>query len=182
MKPMRLGAIVTFAAAALVAAASCTRAGGEKPASHAGPAGAGKTISGRASVIDGDGLEIGGEKIRLFGIDAPEIDQYCRRSDGTRWRCGHYASVELDRLVAGREVECAVRDVDRYGRPVAVCKVAGADLAEAQTRAGWALAYRKFTRDYVDEEDAARAARRGVWQGEFDAPWSYRQRMRAPGK
>jgi endonuclease YncB( thermonuclease family) len=129
-------------------------------------------------VIDGDGLEIRGEKIRLFGIDAPEIDQYCQRADGTRWRCGHYASVELDRIVAGSDVTCVVRDTDRYGRPVAACTSGEVDLGEAQVRSGWAVAYRRFTRQYDAAENAARAARRGVWQGKFDMPWAWRERTR----
>lgn len=139
---------------------------------------AGRVITGRATVVDGDGLEIGGTKIRLFGIDAPEIDQYCQRGDQTRWRCGHYASVELDRLVASREVTCTVRTVDQYDRPVAVCRVGDADVAESQVRNGWAVAYRKFTKDYADEENAARSARRGLWAGPFEMPWAWRERSR----
>lgn len=137
---------------------------------------AANVIAGRATVVDGDGVEIGGVKIRLFGVDAPEIDQYCNRADGTRWRCGQYATVELDRTIAGREVTCAVRDKDRYGRPVAVCRVAEIDLAATMVRSGLAVAYRKFTRDYVDEEDDARSAKRGVWSGRFEMPWDWRNR------
>ena len=133
-------------------------------------------ISGHATVIDGDGVEISGTKIRLFGIDAPEIDQYCNRADGTRWRCGQYATVELDRAVAGHEVACTVRDKDRYGRLVSTCRVAGVDLAEAQVASGFAVAYRKFTRDYVDEEDRAHGAKLGVWAGRFEMPWDWRSR------
>jgi endonuclease YncB( thermonuclease family) len=133
-------------------------------------------VTGRASVVDGDGLEINGTKIRLFGIDAPEIDQYCQRSDGTRWRCGHYASVELDRLVAGHEVSCSVRAVDQYERSVAVCRVGEIDLAALQVRNGWAVAYRKFSKDYVNEEDAAHRTKRGLWAGNFDMPWAWRAR------
>jgi len=133
-------------------------------------------ITGRATVVDGDGVEIGGTKIRLFGIDAPEVDQYCYRDDRTRWRCGHYASVELDRLISGREIACTVRELDRYDRSVAVCRVGDADIAEAQVRNGWAVAYRKFTKDYVDEEESAHAAKRGLWSGGFDMPWVWRER------
>ncbi len=140
------------------------------------PACAAQVIAGRATVVDGDGVEVAGQKIRLFGIDAPEVDQYCSRADGTRWRCGQYATVELDRTIAGREVACSVRDKDRYGRPVAVCRVADSDIAESQVRSGLAVAYRKFTRDYVDEEDEARSAKRGVWAGRFDMPWDWRSR------
>ena len=158
--------LAALALALLVAAPACAAAGESKPAAT--------VIKGRATVVDGDGLEIGGTKIRLFGIDAPEIDQYCNRADGTRWRCGQYATVELDRTIAGREVACSVRDKDRYGRPVAVCRIAETDLGETQVRSGLAVAYRKFTRDYVDEEDDARGAKRGVWSGPFEMPWEWR--------
>lgn len=169
-------AILVTAAAACVDAAETTRA----PAGTAKSGAAPRVIVGRASVVDGDGLEIGGTKIRLFGVDAPEIDQYCSRDDRTRWRCGHYASVELDRLVASRDVSCSVRAVDRYDRPVAVCRVGDLDVGEAQVRNGWAVAYRKFSKDYVDEEDAAHAAKRGVWAGTFEMPWAWRQHASRP--
>ena len=184
---LRLRAAVAIASVLLIAAPSCAPAGESKPASSsavgtgsksssATRAGAGKVIAGHATVVDGDGIEIGGTKIRLFGIDAPEIDQYCNRADGTRWRCGQYATVELDRAVLGREIACTVRDTDRYGRPVAVCRSGDVDLAEVQVKNGFAVAYRTFTRDYVDEEDTARGTKRGIWSGNFEMPWDWRGR------
>jgi endonuclease YncB( thermonuclease family) len=186
---LRLRGLVAIASLLLVAAPACAPAGEGKSAKNAASPnsagssaptkkapGAVKEIAGRATVVDGDGVEIGGVKIRLFGVDAPEIDQYCNRADGTRWRCGQYATVELDRTIAGREVTCAVRDKDRYGRPVAVCRVDEIDLAASQAKSGLAVAYRKFTRDYVDEEDDARSAKRGVWSGRFEMPWDWRNR------
>jgi endonuclease YncB( thermonuclease family) len=141
-----------------------------------------RAIEGRATIVDGDGVEIDGVKVRLFGVDAPEIEQYCWRGDGSRWRCGQYATVALDRLAGGRDVSCAVRDQDRYGRPVAVCTIEGRDLAAEQASAGWALAYRQFSQDYVDEERAAQGAKLGVWAGRFEAPWVWRQKGRTPGR
>lgn len=138
-------------------------------------------IAGFATVVDGDGLEIGGAKIRLFGIDAFEAGQYCTRENGTRWRCGHHATVALDRLVAGERVSCVVRDRDRYARLVAVCKVGGRDLAAALAHDGWALAYRKFSTDYVNDEQVAERAKAGAWVGRFEAPWAWRDRMRRAG-
>jgi len=162
----------------ILACTADTKAAGSSRGSSARSkqAAAPRVITGRATVVDGDGLEIAGTKIRLFGIDAPEIDQYCYRDDRTRWRCGHYSSVELDRLIHGREVACTVREVDRYDRSVAVCRAGDADIAETQVRNGWAVAYRKFTKDYVDEEESAHAAKRGVWSGGFDMPWVWRER------
>jgi endonuclease YncB( thermonuclease family) len=165
---------------ALTMAAACAVAADRVQAASSGSkqAAASRVITGHATVVDGDGLEINGTKIRLFGIDAPKIDQYCQRDDHTRWRCGHYSSVELDRLVASHDVTCTVRTLDQYDRTVATCRVGDVDVGESQVRNGWAVAYRKFTKDYVDEEDAARTAKRGVWRGAFEMPWIWRERSR----
>lgn len=64
-------------------------------------ASAGQDISGRASVIDGDTIEVRGVRIRLHGIDAPENGQTCRRN-GKPWLCGSASAFALDGLVAGR--------------------------------------------------------------------------------
>lgn len=62
------------------------------------------TITGQASVIDGDTLEIHGPRIRLSGVDAPESDQLCRGDDSLQYRCGAKAANELARFIAGRPV------------------------------------------------------------------------------
>jgi endonuclease YncB( thermonuclease family) len=137
-----------------------------------------RRITGKATVVDGDGLEIDGREIRLFGIDAFEVGQYCKRSDGSRWRCGQYGTVHLDLFVRDKEVVCLVKTTDQYERSVAVCKVGDVDVAAEQARKGWALAYRRFSKDYVDEEEAARAAKEGGWAGTFEDPWAWRARSR----
>lgn len=130
-------------------------------------------IIGRAEVIDGDGLQLGDITIRLFGIDAPEGRQHCRR-EGRRWPCGEESARRLHELVDGRTVTCLPRDVDSYGRIVAVCRADGVDVADAMARSGLALAYRRFSDDYVPAEQAARSRRAGVWAGEFLPPWEWR--------
>jgi endonuclease YncB( thermonuclease family) len=87
-------------------------------------------LAGQASIIDGDTLEIHGTRIRLWGIDAPESDQLCRNEDGEPYRCGQKAANDLDALIARRPVDCVEVDRDRYKRAVAVCTVAGVDLAD----------------------------------------------------
>lgn len=136
-------------------------------------------IEGMATVTDGDGLEIGGERIRLYGVDAPEVAQYCSRKDGTRWHCGQYSTVALDRFVSGKKVRCDVRTLDSYGRWVAVCKAGDVDLGRRQVSEGWAVAYRRYSKDYVGDEDAARKADRGVWEGKFQMPWDWRAAARS---
>lgn len=131
-------------------------------------------IVGRAKIIDGDSFEVGRIGVRLFGVDAPEGSQPCTR-DGRPWRCGDAAAAELRRLVGSREVVCQRRDEDTYGRIVAVCRVGTTDLGAEMVRAGLAVAYRRYSDDYVDEERSAQAARRGVWAGQFIAPEEYRR-------
>jgi len=118
-------------------------------------------IVGRASVIDGDTIEIHGQRIRLFGIDAPESAQLCLAED-RRWRCGQQAALALDERITGRPVACREKDRDRYGRIVAVCRAGDEDLNAWLVAKGWALAYRRYSTDYVDEEAAAGAARKGI--------------------
>ncbi len=134
-------------------------------------------LSGQARVVDGDTLEIGRTKIRLFGIDAPERSQTCE-ARGRDYPCGRRAQDALTALIAGAEVACTKQDEDRYGRIVGVCFAGGRDLNGALVEAGWALAYREYSRSYEDEEATARQAKRGLWQGRFETPAEYRKRLR----
>ncbi|MBN1240235.1 MAG: thermonuclease family protein [Gammaproteobacteria bacterium] len=132
-------------------------------------------VVGRADVIDGDGLQLGELTVRLFGIDAPEGQQSCRR-EGRAWACGEASARKLRELVNGRVVTCEPRDVDSYGRIVAVCRTGGIDVNAALVESGLALAYRRFSDDYVPAEETARRRRAGMWAGEFEPPWEWRQR------
>ena len=132
-------------------------------------------IVGPARVIDGDTIEVSGERIRIHGIDAPESRQDCMSERGP-YGCGQEATTAIQRAIGGEPVECQARDVDRYGRLVAVCfNAEGDDIGEALVAQGWALAYRQFSLDYVDEEAEARLSERGMWRGTFVAPWDYRR-------
>ena len=134
----------------------------------------GEAISGDVRVVDGDSLHVGDTEVRMFGVDAFEGRQVCVR-DGNPWRCGEAAANELRNLTAGREITCKQRDTDSYGRAVSVCTNGTEDLGAELTRAGLALAYRQYSDDYIDEENEARAARRGAWAGDFTAPWDARR-------
>jgi endonuclease YncB( thermonuclease family) len=134
-------------------------------------------VSGYATVVDGDSLNIAGTSIRLHGVDAPEGRQSCTR-DGARWACGDAAAEALEALVAGRTIVCTEKDIDQYGRTVAQCTNGEADLGAELVRSGLALAYRQYSSDYVGEEAEAKSARRGVWAGTFTPPWEWRRHPR----
>lgn len=130
-------------------------------------------IAGQATVVDGDTLTVGGQRVRLWGIDAPESHQACSRG-GSRYQCGSEATLHLWTLVASGAVRCEVKTHDRYKRAVAVCRSQGRDVGAEMVRAGWALAFVRYSSEYVGAEAEARSARRGMWAGTFDAPWDWR--------
>jgi endonuclease YncB( thermonuclease family) len=132
-------------------------------------------LAGEITVTDGDGFRIGGERVRLWGIDAPELDQQCSR-DRTAYPCGIDARDALGRLLDGGTPSCQRLYEDLYGRTVARCSVAGVDLGAEMVRLGWAVDFRRYSEGgYADEEARARAARRGLWAGEFDIPAQWRK-------
>lgn len=137
-------------------------------------------VIGRASVVDGDTLEIQGERIRLWGVDAPESRQVCNRPSG-EYRCGQTAANQLDRWIAGRTVICVEDSRDRYRRMVARCEVGGEDIGGWLVRRGYALRYPEYAGSaYLGQEFAARRDRAGVWAGTFDYPWDWRRARRNP--
>lgn len=134
-------------------------------------------ISGPVRVVDGDTLAFGQQRVRLFGIDAPESSQVCDVNQSA-WRCGQAARDMLTRAIGGGTVTCQVRDQDPYGRLVAVCEnQAGDDLNAWMVSQGLAVAYVQYSRDYVSQEREARSRGNGVWAGPFERPDEYRRRQ-----
>ncbi len=103
-------------------------------------------VTGPARVVDGDTFSVGAERVRLWGIDAPEGRQVCRDAKGQGYACGDAARDQLVGLIGGRVVRCEVRDRDPYGRAVSRCQAGSTDLGEAMVRAGWAIDYVQFSR------------------------------------
>ena len=126
-------------------------------------------ITGKPRIIDGDTVEIAGERIRLYGIDALELRQTCWDKRG-EFPCGERARFMLELDTKNQEVVCVPRGKDRYGRTLAVCHAGGVDLGWDMVRLGWALAYRRYSMDYVADEKTAKVARKGLWRGEFVPP------------
>lgn len=134
------------------------------------------TLSGRARVIDGDTLEIDGRHIRLEGIDAPEMGQTCGRHSIGSWKCGSAAADRLAALVAKRSVSCESRGNDKYGRMLGICFIDGNDLNAQMVREGFAWAFVKYSQSYVRQEAEARVQHVGIWQGDAEPAWVYREK------
>lgn len=140
------------------------------------PAAADASITGRASVIDGDTIEIQGARIRILDIDAPESRQTCTANDGAAWRCGQKAALALADWIGARTVHCATGGKDRYGRWLARCTAGGQDLGQWMARSGWAVPYRDCKCEMIrNAADEAKAAHAGIWAGTFQMPWDWRR-------
>ena len=130
---------------------------------------AGKVIG----VSDGDTLTVLDRqqpvRVRLAGIDAPEIGQpFARR-----------AKSSLSELAYGKVALVDAHERDVYGRVLGRVRVGGVDLNAEQVRRGYAWVFRRFTHDpkLIALEDDARAARRGLWAGGAPIPpWTWRDR------
>ena len=131
-------------------------------------------IVGRASVVDGDTLDIRRTRIRLHGIDAPERDQLCN-IDGRLSRCGQRAALALAGKIRGHAVACAPQGRDRYDRVVAVCRVGEENLNAWMVAEGWAMAYRRYSWAYLPKEMVARWKKVGIWEGDVIPPWEWRR-------
>jgi endonuclease YncB( thermonuclease family) len=136
-----------------------------------------REIAGYPSIIDADTIEIGGKRIRLYGIDAPEARQTCVLG-GKSWLCGRTSTEALRQFLLSDMATCQVKDIDRYSRFVALCRVRETDISKWLVGEGLAVAYARYSRDYVPDETAARIARKGIWQSEFDMPWDWRRNKR----
>ncbi|WP_162241413.1 MULTISPECIES: thermonuclease family protein [unclassified Rhizobium] len=129
------------------------------------------TLSGVPRVVDGDTLALGRDRIRLAGIDAPELSQNCER-DGKTWACGQEARRHLIQLIGGLPIACKGGADDRYGRRLAACRTGGEEVNARMVNDGFAVAFG----DYAAEEAVARARRSGLWAGSFDQPRDWRAR------
>src|SRR5262245_66222958 len=134
-------------------------------------------LTGQATVVDGDTIEIHGQRISRYGIDSPEAAQTCKASD-TVYRCGQEAALALADHIGRHTVSCEQEDIDRYSRMVASCIADGQDIGAWLVENGWALAYRRFSTAYVHQEQTAESAERGIWRGDFVAPWDWRRGVR----
>ena len=136
-----------------------------------------ESIKGRARIIDGDTIHIGKNKIRLYGIDAPEINQTCTINK-IIWECGLESSQALGSIILEEEVRCEIVDIDRYKRFVAKCIVNNINLNQYMVQNGWAIAYRYYSNDFINDEEIAEKNKAGIWQGKFQNPYLYRKQQK----
>ncbi len=130
-----------------------------------------RSLQGQPHVADGDSLTLEAERVRLRGLDAPELTQICQRS-GVDYACGRDSRDALLAIIAGRQVICRGWERDRYGRLLANCFAGQVEINRQLVRSGWAVAYG----DFGDEERVAREAGAGLWAGTFDRPTNWRAR------
>lgn len=128
-----------------------------------------RDVTGPAFAVDGDTLEVAGRRVRLAGIDAPELHQTCG-APTQQWPCGAAARVALETAVERGLVHCAGRAQDIYHRLVAICRVGEVDLAGELVRVGLAVSAGR----YGALETEARATRLGIWSGPFERPVDWR--------
>lgn len=132
-------------------------------------------VQGSAYVLDGDTLDIQGTQIRLAGIDAPEKDQTCQTGDQV-WFCGKASSWALDQKTQGQVVKCQLQSKDQYGRWIGECFVGTVSLNASQVQEGWAMAYERFSKVYLPQQEQAQQQKRGVWSSRWMNPEEFRRK------
>lgn len=134
-------------------------------------------FKGQARVIDGDEIELAGKRVRLYGIEAPELGQTCWYRN-KEFPCGHSARRNLWLNVKDQRLSCREKSVVD-GVVVALCFDAkGRDVAGGLVRSGWALAVPKQVEVYIKAEAEAKRQKLGLWNFRFTKPWDWRAMMR----
>ncbi len=141
-------------------------------------------ISGFAKVVDGDTIKINSKKIRLYGIDAPEKKQKCKKTYLTisfmsftkDYMCGEVSTQKLIKKINKQKLNCNILDVDRYKRLIGECFKRNINLNSWMVSNGYAVAYRKYSKKYVSDEINAKNNKLGIWQGKFEMPWDFRRK------
>ena len=140
----------------------------------------------KLEVIDGDTIKIDNFKIRLHGIDAPEMGQICLDKKKEPYDCGLYSKRYLKKLIGKREIVCVYNSLDVYKRILGTCyrgsrnPDTGIDgimnLNYMMVATGKAVAFIKYSTRYFKAEKFARRNNSGIWQGKFETPWEWRKK------
>lgn len=135
-------------------------------------------LSGKPRVIDGDSLAFGKERVRMEGIDAPENRQECKTDSGVNYSCGKVSTAALRNMIGDAHVTCKTMGKDRYKRHLAICFANNINLNQWMVMNGHAMAYRKYDKRFVTEEEHAKEHKHGIWKGSFLEPWEWRRMKR----
>ncbi len=143
-----------------------------------------KIISGNVKVIDGDTIKINKKKIRLFGIDAPEKKQVCKKiyldffifNFQKDYKCGEESTLALLKKVKDKKIKCVLEDdKDRYKRYIGTCYLGEQNINKWLVKNGYALAYKKYSKKYLLDENYAKENKLGLWGGTFMKPEKWRR-------
>ena len=143
-------------------------------------------INGTPKIIDGDTVIINTKKIRLEGVDAPEIRQQCKKpfvkisaiigfQFNKNYSCGLTAKIKLIEKVDNSKIKCIASSKDRYKRFLATCYKGKVNLNKWLVRNGYAVAYKRYSKDYVKDEEHAKENKLGLWEGPFIRPEKWRK-------
>ena len=138
-------------------------------------------VVGPAEVLEGDVLSVGGQPVRLYSVDAPELGQMCATRGGVPFDCGEAARSILERLIGAAEVSCTVYSALSGGQSVGRCFVGGADLGLAMVSRGWAYSLPSLSNRYERVQAQAQARRNGLWAARAQRPWVWRAEQRFSG-
>lgn len=131
------------------------------------------TLSQAYKIKDGDSFLLEDTHIRLWGIDAPEYDQYCNLND-TPYPCGQHSRLALEQILATSDIVCEENYKDRYSRSVSKCFANGQDIAAIMVQSGYAFDYPRYSNGYYQvNQKEAQKQKAGLWAGQFDLPWKY---------
>ena len=131
-------------------------------------------------IIDGDTIELNGEKIRFSGIDTPELKQTCIKNEhGIYWlfHCGKFVKDILVKKIGNNIINCEREpEKDFFGRTLGECFVNNESLSKFLVRNGYAFAFVKYSKKFVEDEKYAKKNNLGLWAMEFEYPWDFRKK------
>tara|TARA_B100000242_G_scaffold132347_1_gene93864 strand:- start:165 stop:653 length:489 start_codon:yes stop_codon:yes gene_type:complete len=142
-----------------------------------------KEIIGLPRIVDGDTIHIGEYKIRLEGIDAPEMKQTCKLqylklsflSFNKTYYCGVKSKEKLSKKINNKKINCKISSRDRYKRYIATCYKNKTNLNKWMVRNGHAVAYLRYSKKYYRDENYAKKKGLGLWRGAFLRPEKWRK-------